>query len=277
MNTNTLPTQTPNAPAPSGPAGLGWMQMRAMKRDYLGTLRGWQQRYGDVVAQRLMIYRDYSFFHPEHIRELLVASHEQLIRWERGPEVFASMHGQSVLVVEGAAWKRQRQMLQRGFSPKRVESFVPLMVDATQAVLPHWRGLDDFGFEAAMTSLTMDVILRTLCSRSSDAQSQAAADAVHVLGEEGMKEFFWPVSAPLWAPWKAAKRRAIQTLNEVIWGALNERLSPQGQDLAPKNDLLAMLLTLRDEQGQPLSPQALRDECMTIFLAGHETTAAALT
>ncbi|MDT9000077.1 cytochrome P450 [Paucibacter sp. APW11] len=257
---------------PPGPSGFGFAQMRAMRQDYLGTIRGWQQRYGDVVCQRLMVYRDYSFFHPDHIRELLVASHDQLIRWERGTEIFASAHGQSVIVAEGAPWKRQRQMLQPGFSPKRVEAFVPLMIEAGSQAMARWKSLDQFPFEAAMTQLTMEVILRSLFSHSDEAQAQAAAEAVHVLSVVAMGEFYWPVSSPLWAPWKAPKRRALQTLDSLIRGELARRR----EDATPRDDLLNMMRNLRDPQGQGFDERGLRDECMTTFLAGHETTAAAL-
>lgn len=141
MQTQAKPhTTAARAALPPGPARAGpaCLLMRAMREDYLGHMSRLQQRWGDVVYQRLLHLHDYSFFHPEQVRELLVAGHERLIRWERGTEVFASAHGQSVLVAEGAPWKRQRQMLQPGFSPKRVEGFAPLMVQAAQSALRHW-------------------------------------------------------------------------------------------------------------------------------------------
>lgn len=272
MTTDTLTRST----LPPGPPcrWLGLPELGALRRDYLGFLSGLQRRHGDIVHLRLMHYRDYNYFHPEQVRELLVAAHEGLIRWERGTEVFASAHGQSVLVAEGQAWKRQRQMLQPGFAPKRVEAFAPLMVAATEQALAGWQSGPEFGFESAMTQLTMEVILRSLFSRSDTAEGRRAADAVHAISLIGMQEMFWPASAPLWAPWKAGKRRALQTLDGLIRGELaRRRAMPDFQG----EDLLQMLLQLRDPQGRPLGEQALRDECMTIFLAGHETSAAALT
>lgn len=284
MQTQAKPhTTAAHAALPPGPAPrwAGLPLMRAMREDYLGYMSRLQQRWGDVVYQRLLHLHDYSFFHPEQVRELLVAGHERLIRWERGTEVFASAHGQSVLVAEGAPWKRQRQMLQPGFSPKRVEGFAPLMVQAAQTALRHWEAQAAqaaFPFEAAMTQLTMDVILRSLFSRAdvgASTVSAQAAEAVHVLGVEAMAEMYWPANAPLWAPWKAAKRRALRTLEQLVRGELARRQAlPEGA--VPPEDLLQMLLGLRDEQGQALDEQALRDECMTIFLAGHETSASAL-
>lgn len=271
MNTHTLPS--PNAALPPGPAGLGFDRLRALRRDYLGNVGRWHAQYGDVVRQRFVHLVDYSFLHPEHIREILVASHEQLIRWERGTEVFASAHGHSVLVAEGAAWKRQRQMLQPAFSPKRVEGFVPRMVDAARDGIAAWGDAPVIDFEGAMTQVTMGVIMRTLFSRADEQQGRGIAAAVHDLGVEAMKEFYWPVSAPLWAPWKARKRRALRLLDAFIEREIRERLSSGGD----QDDLLGLMVAARDASGQGFDPRGLRDECMTTFLAGHETTAAALT
>jgi len=279
-NATGRPTRPAQPPGPV-PRWAGLPEMRAMREDYLGHMTHLQQRWGDVVHQRLLHLHDYSFFHPEQVRELLVAGHERLIRWERGTEVFASAHGQSVLVAEGAPWKRQRQLLQPGFSPRRVEGFAPLMVQAAQSALRHWEaplaaGQEAFEFEAAMTRITMEVILRSLFSRADAGAGAAAAEAVHVLGVEAMAEMYWPASAPLWAPWKTAKRRALRTLEQLVRGELARRRAAPAEAAAP-DDLLQMLLGLRDEQGRALDEQALRDECMTIFLAGHETSASALT
>ncbi|OWQ84797.1 hypothetical protein CDN99_23655 [Roseateles aquatilis] len=271
-----------------------------MRRDYLGHMHALQRAHGDVVLQRLLGLNDYNFFHPDHVRELLIAGHDGMIRWERATQVFADAHGQSVLVAEGPAWQRQRKLLQPGFSPHRVQGFVPLMVDAGRRALDRrasrnagtGAGVDgDVGvhsgagtgavvdFEQAMTLLTMDVILQTLFSAggADGGTSSAAAWAVHELGRVAMGEMYVPVSAPSWAPWKSGKRRALRHLDALIRGHLSLRRDQLRRGATAPDDLLAMLMALRDEDGRPLDDTALRDECMTIFLAGHETSAAALT
>ncbi|WP_231512394.1 cytochrome P450 [Paucibacter sp. KBW04] len=258
---------------------FGLPELRAMGPDYLGFLQAQQRQHGDVVYMRLAQYRDYSFFHPEQVRELLVATHEGLIRWERGIECMASAHGHSVLIAEGEAWARKRRMLQPGFSPKKVAAFASLMVQASEEALATWpqEAVADLPFEHAMTQLTMDVILRTLFSSRADAQAREAEQALRTLSVIAYREMFWPLSAPLWAPWKAPKRRALKVLNQLIEGQIAARrahLAAGGED---QPDLLDMLLKLQDENGQPLSDAELRDECMTTFLAGHETSAGALT
>jgi cytochrome P450 len=276
------------APVPGPPTRWGGLpEVLALRRDYLGHLRHLQQRYGDVVHQRLLGLDDFCFFHPDHVRELLIAGHDGMIRWERATAVFADAHGQSVLVAEGPAWQRQRRLLQPGFSPQRVTGFVPLMVDAARRALERLPAAgvgsnedraEVLDFESLMTLLTMDVILRTLFSAGDgDAAVAEAAWAVHELGKVAMGEMYVPVSAPLWAPWKRGKRRALRSLDRLIRGHLATRRAQARQGTPAPDDLLAMLMALRDERGEPLDDTALRDECMTTFLAGHETSAAALT
>lgn len=283
------------------PRWAGLPEVLSMRRDYLGHMQRLRQRYGDVVHQRLLGLDDVNFFHPDQVRELLIAAHDGMIRWERATRVFADAHGQSVLVAEGPAWQRQRKLLQPGFSPQRVQGFVPLMVEASERALGRvavmGRQPMDVDFEQLMTLLTMDVILRTLFSTAAssdggdaDAASVEAAWAVHELGRVAMGEMYVPVSAPLWAPWKSGKRRALKALDGLIRGHVAQRrgmgagastsdsahAGPGGEAGQP-GDLLALLMSLRDEDGRGLDDTAIRDECMTAFLAGHETSAAALT
>ena len=243
-----------------------------MARDFLGFMAEQQRIYGDVVLLKVPRFRNIMLFHPDHVRDALVHSHESLIRWERGTEVFAEAQGQSVIVVEGEAWKQRRKLMQPGFAPKRVEAFAPLMTSACEDALQAWPAEPQFelDFEAAMTALTMDVIMRSLFSSHSGEDSRAAASAVHRIMIEGQSEMFWPASMPDWLPWKAPKRRALRTLDELIRRHISLRA---GKDAGKTegNDLLAMLMQLG------LSGETLRDECMTTFLAGHETSATALT
>jgi cytochrome P450 len=121
----------------------------------------------------------------------------------------------------------------------------------------------------------MDAISRTLFSTPIGDDTAAAAEAVQVLSETALAEMFWPVTLPDWLPLpgKAAKRRAQRLLH----GLLGERIAARRASGEQKNDLLGMLLALRDEaSGGALSPQEVYDQCMVSFQAGHETSATAL-
>lgn len=263
---------------PPGPAGglTGWRLLRAMQRDVLGSLKGWQQRFGDVVHLRIWPEHEVVVTDPALVRELLVTHHDDLVRWERGTQVFAQAHGQSVLVREGGGWRLARQTLQPAFSPKAVQSFVPSLADATALALSAWPSREEgFPIEQALDALAMDVSMRMVFSVSLGEEARVVERAIRVLNETLNAEMFWPASWPDFVPWKRTKREALRTLRGLIHRQVTQRLATD--EGAWPNDLLTRLLGLhRQAPGQwPL--HAVEDECTTAFLAGHETVAATLT
>jgi len=262
---------------PGPPSGLtGWHQLPKMARDPLGTLAAWRRDYGDMVYLRIWPEHEVMVSHPQLVRELLVDHHEALIRWERGVQVFSQLQGHSVMTAEGAAWRTKRQAMQPPFAPKAVQPFVPAIAAAAEAAFARWpTGPDAWPIESGFTSLGMDVILRMVFSSGIDAEAREAEAAVHTAMVAGNSEMYWPASLPDWMPWKRSKRRALATLDRLIDGHIRERMALPQADWP--QDLLARLLTLHvaDPAVWPLS--AVHDECMTAFVAGHETTAASLT
>jgi cytochrome P450 len=267
----------PGAWPPGPPPGLtGWQFLRQMKADLFGTMGAWRRTYGDMVHVRIWPEHQVLVSDPQLVRELLVEHHDALVRWERAIEVFAQVHGHSTLTSEGAAWRTKRQALQPPFAPKPVQAFVPAIAAAADAAFAQWPAdADAWAIQSAFTSLGMDVILRMMFSSGISADAREAELAVHAASVAGNAEMYWPASWPDWMPWKGAKRRAIATLDRLIDGHVAARMRlPQAEW---PQDLLTRLLALHvaDPQAWPL--RAVRDECMTAFLAGHETTAATLT
>ncbi|NIE64261.1 cytochrome P450 [Burkholderia sp. Ax-1719] len=261
---------------PPGPkTGLtGWRHLIAMSRDLPGTLAAWQQTYGDIVHLRIWPEHEVVVADPQLARELLVTHHDALIRWERGIRVFSQVHGHSVLTAEGEAWRSRRHALVPGFSPKAVQGFSPTIVTAATQAFAQWPGEDaNWSIESALTMLTMDVILQMVFSSHIGEDVRVAEQAIRVTSAAANAEFYWPASMPDWMPWKRKKRKALRTLKDLIERHLQNRLKLARE--AWPDDLLTRLLQSRDD-GSALSMQNVRDECMTIFLAGHETTAATL-
>ncbi|KGF83445.1 cytochrome P450 [Massilia sp. JS1662] len=247
-----------------------------MSRDLLGALSGWRDAYGGMVHLRIWPEHQILVTDPERVRELLVDHHDALVRWERAVEVFAQVHGHSTLTSEGDAWRTKRHALQPAFLPKAVQAFAPAIAAAADAAYARWPQADGaWPIESAFTSLGMDVIMRMTFSSGATDDTRDAEWAVHQLSVEGAAEMYWPRSWPDWMPWKAKKRRALATLDRLIDGHVRARMAtPQA---GWPQDLLTRLLTLHvgDPATWPL--KAVRDECMSAFLAGHETTAATLT
>ncbi|MGN6234444.1 MAG: cytochrome P450 [Trinickia sp.] len=273
----TTATQQPAGVWPPGPRSMtGLGLLRRMSRDPLDTLAQWKRQFGDVVHVRFWPEHDVIVADPELVRELLVEHHDALIRWERGIRVFEQIHGHSVLVAEGEAWRKKRHAMQPSFYPKAVQSFSPTIAVAIEQALERWPVHDaHWPIESALMSLTMEVILRMTFSSGIGGDARVAEQALRVASAAANAEFYWPASWPDWVPWKRAKRRALAELNGLIGRHLRARTSTP-RDRWP-DDLLTRLLSLHaaDPAAWPL--QAVRDECMTTFLAGHETTAATLT
>lgn len=262
-------------PGPPSFTGLG--HLRRMSRDMLGTLAQWQRQFGDIVHLRLWPEHEVVVTDPELVRELLVTHHGALVRWERAIGVFAQIHGNSVLIAEREAWRAKRHALQPNFSPKAVQSFSPTIAVAIDEALARWPAAEADGrwpIESALTSLAMEVILQMTFSSGVGRDAQVAEQAIRVTSAAANAEFYWPASWPNWAPWKRAKRRALTDLNRLVERHLQARLS-MPLERRP-DDLLTRLLRLHDEDPSAWPLQAVRDECMTTFLAGHETTAATL-
>ncbi|MFG6467708.1 cytochrome P450 [Roseateles sp. BYS87W] len=252
----------------------GLPTLAAMRRDYLAVIEA-QRPLGGLVAQRILGERAVDVFDPELVRTVMVDHADALVRWARGPEVFADLMGQSVLVTEGATWQRQRRMLMPAFTPKRVAGYAALMTEAAEAGLDRVRP-GEVAMDALYSHLTMDVISRTLFSRPIGEDTAAAAEAVQVLSETALAEMFWPVTLPDWLPLpgKAAKRRASRLLHGLLGQHIQAR---RRQGDAGETDLLGRLMALRDEAtGEALSAQEVYDQCMVSFQAGHETSATAL-
>lgn len=266
---------------PPGPRGrfFGLGLLRQMQIDLLGFWSAAQQTYGDTVYIPMAGRDTYAFMHPDQIREVLVDKASSFIRYKRHMEVLSEVHGQSVLISEGDTWRKQRRTLQPGFSPKRYEGYAQQMTESASAVLDQLPcdGSVALDFEHAMNMLAMDVILRTMFSATTPSDTAGIEHAVRLLSRIAHREMFLPASLPDWLPLpeKRAKRKAVRLLDDLIWNHIRARRA-SGE---VRNDLLGMLLTATDTEGDAslMSDEEVRDQLMTAFLAGHETTASGLT
>ena len=247
-----------------------------MSNDLLGTMAHWREQYGDIVHLCIWPEHQIVLTDPQLVRELLVEHHDDLIRWERGIQVFSQLHGNSVLIAEGEQWRTRRHGIQPSFTPKSVQSLVPVIAAASARAFLQWRTDGaDFAIEAGFNALGMDVILRMMFSSEIDSDARLAEQAVHDVSVAANSEMFWPASWPDWMPWKRTKRAALGILDRLVERHLKARMA-----LAPQlwpQDMLSRLLAMHRDDPANWPMRAVRDECMTTFLAGHETSAATLT
>lgn len=261
---------------PPGPTTgyTGWGLLRQLRQDFLGSFQTWQQQYGQVVHIKVWPEHEIILTDPQLVRELLVTHQAALVRWEHAIQVFSQIDGHSVFTTEGERWKQKQVALQPSFSLQNSRLFIPQMVAATEQALSQWTNQPQ-SIESLITSLTMDVIVRLLFSTSmSREEARLAEQAVHTVLVHANAEFYWPVKLPDWLPWKWEKRQALKYLHQFIQRQIQARLALTEADWP--QDLLAQLLNLHRQDPKNWSLDAVQDECMTLFLAGHETTAATL-
>jgi cytochrome P450 len=269
---------------PPGPRDwtFGISQLRQIRQDALGYYTELHRRYGDVAFLRFGPYPTYVFFHPEAVREVLVAKAKQFHRFPRPMQVLAQWNGNSVLTSEGDEWLRQRRLVQPAFHARRFERYADCMVARTRQRLDRWlKDIDsadgmEAGIDKEMTDLTLEIIAKTMFDAELSAEASDLGRAVAILSEVAVQEMESPWSVPDWLPLPAKRRKrwAMRRLDETVRRFIRERRT-SGED---RGDLLSMLLLAVDEDGDGgrFTDEQARDQCMTLLLAGHDTTAAGL-
>jgi cytochrome P450 len=261
---------------------FGMRTMAWMKADVLAAYMQLQREYGDTVTFKTGPYRLFICFHPDQVREVLVTQAKSFVRFPRVMQTFSQWNGRSILIVEGEDWVRQRRLVQPAFQPRRFEEYGRTMVDVTRRMIDSWQpefdraGHVDVEINRAMTSLTLEIICKVLFDADVRDESSEIARAVATLSEVAFHEMQAPVRMPKWWPttFHRRKRAAIRTLDDAVWRIVRQRRA-EGRD---HGDLLSILLTSVDEEGDGgrLDDRQVRDEAMTLMLAGHDTSAAAL-
>jgi cytochrome P450 len=253
--------------------------MPAMRADPLGMLVA-AARAGEVVRMRFLHLHLLFFTEPDDIRYILVDNAKNFTKETVLYVRARSLLGNGLFTANGAAWRDQRRLMQPAFHKQRIAAFATTMARAAVEMADAWRAHAEsgrpFDVSAEMTRVTMQIVSRTLFGGEVAGKVERVADAVSVASEmltERMRRVF---DLPLWLPTADNRRyaNAIRTLDGVVY----EIIARRRRDAKAHDDLLAMLLEARDEvTGRGMSDAQLRDEVMTIFLAGHETTATALT
>jgi cytochrome P450 len=266
------------APGPRGMPLSG--NLYSFRRDVLALLTNSRARYGDVVRFRLGPMVIHLVAHPDGIRHVLQERAEQYDKETRSSAKIRGMTGLGLLTANGAFWHRQRRLMQPGFRPATVATFVAGMEEAADAMLDRWSATAGTPFDLAseMMRLTYTIVGRTLFSADVSGDADAVEQAIAVLLAHTYRRLERVVDLPLSVPTPANRRfqAARATLDRVVYRILAERRSrPAGEH---PDDLLSILLRERDEEtGLGMNDEQLRNETLTLLLAGHETTANALT
>lgn len=266
---------------PPGPKNrFPTQNLRAMQYDPLRFLTRVADEYGDASSFRVARARLFFFRHPDLVRDVLVTKHASFIKGlalQRTKIVL----GEGLLTSEGELHKRQRRLAQPAFHRERIQRYGEEMVVKAIAARERWRDGEELDVTHEMMRLTLAVVAKTLF----DADVDDEADEIGAALTELMLMFpilLHPL-APLilrmpFMPQVRRFRKAMSRLDRIIYSLIEERRRANPVEQQSRGDLLSMLLMATDVEGDGggMSDLQLRDETMTIFLAGHETTANAL-
>jgi len=265
-------TRAPLPPGPKGHPILG--VMREFNRDSLGFIIRCRE-YGDVVSARFLYVPAYFIYNPVDIEEILSTNARNFRKsMSFRSNFFQRLVGNGLVTSEGDFWRRQRRLAQPAFHRQRVSSYGEVMVDYATRTSDKWRPGETRDIHPDMLRLTLEIVVKTLF----DADVSDDADKVGRILSELVKPFAsqatlkWILNNRLPTPAHRRFHRAVGEIDKVIYRIITERRN-SGYD---QGDLLSMLLQAHDDDGSQMTDSQLRDEVMTLFLAGHETTALAL-
>ena len=249
--------------------------MREFNRDSLGFIERAQRDYGDIVWMRFLYVPALFLYHPNEIEYVLSTNPRNFRKaMSLRSNFFQRLVGNGLLTSEGEEWKRQRRLSSPAFHRHRIAAYADTMVDYTQRLTKDWQPGETRDMHREMMRLTLEIVVRCLFS----------ADVSHDVDHVGdtLKELVKPFASQATLKWILNNRlptpthrrfhRLAKRIDDVVYRIIAERRAG-GRD---EGDLLSMLLAARDEDGSQMTDQQLRDEVMTLFLAGHETTALTL-
>ncbi|HKQ99755.1 MAG TPA: cytochrome P450 [Pyrinomonadaceae bacterium] len=264
---------------PPGPKGrlLGG-NFAAFRRDSLAYLQRATAEHGDVVYFRFGPQDVFFFNHPDHVKDVLVTHHQSFMKG-RALQRAKRLLGEGLLTSEGEFHRRQRRLAQPAFHRAHIASYATVMTDYAARTASTWQDGATLDISQEMMRLTLAIVGKTLF----DADVESEADEIGAALTSVMELFdflLMPFSElleklPLPLPHVRRFQKAKERLDATIYRIIGERRR-SGED---RGDLLSMLLSARDEEGDggQMSDLQVRDEVMTLFLAGHETTSNALT
>ncbi|MFL5726258.1 MAG: cytochrome P450 [Chloroflexota bacterium] len=241
--------------------------------DPVAAPRRWRDEHGDFVPIRFGPFRAHMAFGPAEIEELLVDRAADF-RKSFGTRMLIPLLGHGLLTAEGEEWLRHRRLASPAFHRERIDGYGRTMAGYAEDAVDSWTDGQVVDLHDEMTALTLRIVARTLF----DADVTSRIADVARLGTE-VQDFYYLRFAslrflvPTWLPTPGNRRleATVRRLDELVYRIIRERAP--GED---RGDLLSLLLVARDEQGNAMSERQVRDEVMTLLLAGHETTALAL-
>jgi cytochrome P450 len=237
-----------------------------------------QKQYGDLVRCPAPFgLTIYFVYRPDHVHDLLVGHPDKLEKPQVVKRIFTSSFGNGLFFSEGDFWRRQRKLMQPAFNHARLNRYAERMMLHIVDHLSGWQPNARIDLFNEMRAMTLRVVVDALFNTDVRADTEQISKGMQDLGDAIAHQIkaFWlallPDATPI--PLLNRKRAGVAAVNQVIYRLMKERRA-SGQD---RDDLLSVILFSKDpETGETMSDEQARDELMTLFIAGHETTAGTL-
>jgi cytochrome P450 len=279
LSPQVSPTLLPRRPQPSRPPGPRGIPLLGNSlqfgRDELGFLTQTQRIFGDLVSYDLAGWPSVLVNRSDDIEKILVKDHQNFIKnrviWRHVTAVF----GKGLLTAEGELWQRNRRLAAPAFAGQQLQGYGPDIVALARSAAGGWKASEIRDMHAEMMALTLRIAAKAFMNSEVEQDIADMDHAVHDLTVEIASRFKRPVVIPDWVPLPGhiRYRRAIATGERIIGRMIDER---RAHGYHGRQDFLSRLMAAKDESEQGMSDSQLRDETLTLLLAGHETTALAL-
>src|SRR4051794_18186196 len=268
------------SPLPPGPRLPKWMQTAGFILAPVPFIEACRRRYGDVVTfSSLFDSRFVMVFDPDLVKQVFRGSPDQLRAGEANALLGPVVGDRSVLLLDGAEHLRQRKLLLPPFHGERMRAYEQVMLEAADRVIDSWPVGEEITLLRSMQSLTLEVIARTVFGVDESERRAELIKRVRAMIDPVGSRFGLLVMVFSRNRQRESKRveefePRPRAVDELIFSEIADRR--EQPDLEEREDVLSMLLMARDEDGNPMTDQELRDELVTLLVAGHETTSTAL-
>lgn len=254
---------------------VGLKEILESRNDSPGFMLKMAQNYGGVASMSFMGVELHYVSDPEIVRELVINHPQNLHKDFITTPIFKRIVNNGIVTAEGDHWKRQRKIMQPAFHATRIQSYADVMAQYTQEMVDSWQNGEKVNLTKAMKQLTQRIIAKTMYDVDVEEQLEQIDGLMYTAFSEAEAQLNSRIPMPAWIPttpsrWRQA--RAIKKLRALLQEIIDERRA-SGED---KGDLLSMLLQVRYDDGSPMDDEQLLDECMTMFVAGHETTSSTM-
>lgn len=277
------PTTFPPGPPPltNNPVALVRYFM-AFRKDSMAFVKNRFETYGDIYYSNFRGSHLYLLRHPDHVQEVLVTQGAKFQKTEKGltARQLARYLGSGLLTSNGELWRRQRRLINPAFNRRSIEAHGPSMVERASRMLDTMRDGARIDLSREMMGLTLGIVKKVLFDHDGDGETDAVARAMSTFREGAGT----PQLLPDWVPLPATRRaqKALADMDAIVFGMIDRRRAEPEERLAARTDLLSLLVrTVDAEAADPasnrISRKLLRDELLTMFLAGHDTTSHLLT